>query len=117
MATEAFAEQQNSQSNWSHAIDMHKRAVIMGPNPIEKLEAQHSGQTKHGHRCTPLVVGMPVAINQNFNMAAAVVKGSYGTLREIRHFTDCEGQHCLKLCIVEIWEIMDAELKSKNQSR
>ena len=45
---------------------------------------------------------MPVAINQNFDVAAGVVNGSYGTLRRIRYFTDREGRRYLKSCIVEI---------------
>ena len=101
-AAEAFAVQHNSQLHWYHAIDTHKRAVVRDTDLIEKLEAQHSGQTKHRHRRIPLVVGMPVAINQNFDVAAGVVNGSYGTLRRIRYFTDREGRRYLKSCIVEI---------------
>jgi hypothetical protein len=45
---------------------------------------------------------MPVAVNQNFDVAAGVVNGSYGFLRRIRYFTDGEGKRYLKSCIVEI---------------
>ena len=101
-AAEAFAEQQNAQLHWYHAIDTHKRAIVKDTDLIEKLERQHSGQTKHRHRRIPLVIGMPVAINQNFDVAAGVVNGSYRTLRRIRYFTDREGRRYLKSCIVEI---------------
>jgi hypothetical protein len=30
------------------------------------------------------VIGMPVAINQNFDVAAGVVNGSHGILRRLR---------------------------------
>ena len=32
--------------------------------------------------------GMPVAVNQNFDVAAGVVNGSYGFLRNIRYVID-----------------------------
>ena len=89
---------------------MHKRDVVRDTVLIEKLEVQHSGQTKHRHRRIPLVVGMPVANNQNFNVAAGVVNGSYGTLRRIRYFTDREGRRYLTSCIVEIPGSGDVEV-------
>jgi len=101
-AAEAFAEQTGSELHWYHAIDTHRKAVVTDVALIEKLEGQHSGQTKHRLRRVPLAIGMPVAINQNFDVAAGVVNGSYGTLRRIRYFTDREGQRHLKSCIVEI---------------
>ena len=47
------------------------------------------------------MVGMPVAINQNFDVVAGVVNGSCETLRRIRYFTDGEGRRYLKSCVVE----------------
>ena len=67
-------------------IDTHKKATITDPALIKKLEVQHSGQTKHRLRRIPLVIGMPVAINQNFDVRAGVVNGGYGILRKIRYF-------------------------------
>ena len=81
------------------AWDLNKCSRI---SVIEKLEEQHSGQTKHRLRRIPLVVGMPVVINQNPDVAAGVVNGSYGFLRKIRHFKDRENRRYLKSCIVEI---------------
>jgi len=65
---------------------------VTDPALIRKLEEQHSGQMKHRLRQIPLVIGMPVAINQNFDVPAGVVNGSYGVLRKIRYFTDSDGQ-------------------------
>ena len=101
-AAQAFAEQVGKPLHWYHAIDTHKRATVTDPDLIKKLESQHSGQTKHRLRRIPLVIGMPVAINQNFDVAAGVVNGSYGFLRGIRYFTDRDGRRYLKSCIVEI---------------
>jgi len=63
---------------------------------------ESDGQTKHRLGCVPLVLGMPVAINQNFDVRAGVVNGSWGYIRDIWYSIDNEGRHCLKLCIVEI---------------
>jgi len=79
-AAEAFAEQTGSELHWYHAIDTHRKAVVTDAALIEKLEGQHSGQTKYRLRRIPLAIGMPVAVNQNFDVAAGVVNGSYGTL-------------------------------------
>jgi len=47
-------------------------------------------------------MGMPVAINQNFDVNAGVVNGSWGYLRDIHYSTDNEGCRHLRSCIVEI---------------
>jgi hypothetical protein len=101
-AAEAFAKQAGSVLHWYHAIDTHKKSRVTDTALIEKLEEQHSGQTKHRLRRIPLVIGMPVAINQNFDVAAGVVNGSHGILRDIRYFEDEDGQRFLKSCVVEI---------------
>ena len=88
--------------HWYHAVDTHRKSVVTDATLIEKLEGQHSGQTKHKLRRIPLVIGMPVAINHNFDVAAGVVNGNYGILRRIRYVTDSEGRRCLKSCVVEI---------------
>ena len=51
----------------------------------------HSGQTKHRLHQVPLVIGMPVAINQNFDVAEGIMNGSRGILRNIRYTTDKDG--------------------------
>jgi len=101
-AAEAFAEQAGTQLHWYYPIDTHRKAVITDEALIEKLESQHSGQTKHRLRRIPLAIGMPVAVNQNFDVAAGVVNGSYGILRRIRYFTGKDGKRYLKSCVVEI---------------
>ena len=101
-ATEAFAKATGGELHWYHAIDTHKKNLITDPALIESLEAQHSGQTKHRLRRVPLVIGMPVAVNQNFDVRGGVVNGSWGFLRAVRFSTDGEGRRHLKSCVVEI---------------
>jgi len=76
--------------------------VITDASLIESLESQHSGQTKHRLRRMPLVMGMPVSVNQNFDVNAGVVNGSTGYLRAVRYSSDDEGHRCLDSCVVEI---------------
>ena len=101
-ATEAFAERTGRELIWYHAIDTHRKATITDPALIEKLESQHSGQTKHRLRRIPLVIGMPVAVNQNSDVKAGVVNGSWGYLRAARYSTDDTGNRHLNSCIVEV---------------
>ena len=91
-ATQAFAEQTRALLHWYHAIDTHRKMKIMDVVLIQKLEQQHSGQMKHRLRCIPLVIGMPVVINQNFDVAAGVVNGSTGILCRVRYFEDDKGR-------------------------
>ena len=101
-SVEAFAERMDVQLHWYHAWDTHRRKKITDTTLIQKLEEQHSGQTKHRLRKIPLIIGMPVSINQNFDVPAGVVNGSYGMLRMIRYFADEDGRRYLKSCVVEI---------------
>lgn len=101
-AAEAFAARIGKELHWYHAVDKHLKQTITDPTLIQKLEELHSGQTKHRLQRIPLVVGMPVAINQNFDVASGVVNGSHGFLRKIRYFINEEGRRCLKSCVVEI---------------
>ena len=101
-SAEAFAEQTGNELHWYHALDTHRRKPITDPPLIKKLEQQHSGQTKHRLRQIPLAIGMPVAINQNFDVAAGIVNGSHGILKKIRYFTGMDQRRYLKSCVVEI---------------
>ena len=101
-ATEAFAERMGRELHWYHAIDTHKKSVITDPALVASLEGQHSGQTKRRLRRVPLVIGMPVAVNQNFDVRAGVVNGSWGYLRAVRFSMDNQNRRHLKSCIVEI---------------
>ena len=109
-AAEAFALRKGRDLHWYHAIDSHRKVVIKDASLIEKLEGQNSGQTKHRLRTIPLVIGMPVVINQNFDVSAGVVNGSQGTLRKVRYFTDTEGRRHLRSCVVEIPNSEDVEI-------
>ena len=109
-ATQAFAARTGKDLQWYHAVDMHKRVEIKDAGLIEKLEKQHSGQTKHRLRRIPLVMGMPVSINQNFDVRAGVVNGSWGTLRAVRYETGQDGRRYLTSGVVEIRDADQVEM-------
>ncbi|EPQ50024.1 hypothetical protein GLOTRDRAFT_25196, partial [Gloeophyllum trabeum ATCC 11539] len=58
----------------------------------------------------PLVPGMPVLVNQKFDIDGGIVNGSTGVLKRIRFFMDESGRRYLKSCIVEISDSMDRPL-------
>jgi hypothetical protein len=99
---QAFAEQHGADLHWYHAVDTHQKKVIVDESLIQRLEEQNSGQTKHRLRRIPLAIGMPVAVNQNFDVAAGVVNGSHGILKRIRYYMNDQGLRILKSCVVEI---------------
>ena len=88
--------------HWYHAIGTHRKSTITDPDLIQKLEEQHSGQTKCRSKEILLVIEMPVAANQNPDVVAGIVNGSYRFLCKIRFFADTEGRRYPKSCVVEI---------------
>ncbi|KAJ7061432.1 hypothetical protein C8F01DRAFT_930684, partial [Mycena amicta] len=50
----------------------------------------------------PLVIGMPVMMTQNFDVANGVVNGSRGILRRIRYTVDTQGNRHATSCVVNI---------------
>ncbi|KAJ7715971.1 hypothetical protein B0H16DRAFT_1339417, partial [Mycena metata] len=49
----------------------------------------------------PMVIGMPVFITQNFDVAGRVVNGSLGTLKSVRYNVDVHGNRHAISCVVE----------------
>lgn len=61
----------------------------------------HSGRTAHQLGRIPLVIGMPIIISQNFDVAGGIVNGSIGTLSKICYVTDSKtDQRFLTSCVV-----------------
>ncbi|KAJ7052912.1 hypothetical protein C8F01DRAFT_932803, partial [Mycena amicta] len=50
----------------------------------------------------PLVVGMPVMVTHNFDVAAGVVNGSRGFVRSVRYETAANGRRHAVSCVVYI---------------
>ncbi|THU76711.1 hypothetical protein K435DRAFT_704145, partial [Dendrothele bispora CBS 962.96] len=50
----------------------------------------------------PLVIGMPVMITQNFDVAGGVVNGSIGTLKSIRYRLDSAGRRHAISCVMSV---------------
>ncbi|KAG1851157.1 hypothetical protein F4604DRAFT_1551189, partial [Suillus subluteus] len=48
----------------------------------------------------PLVIGMPVMIEQNFDVSAGIVNGCVGTLQSICFFTDDNGDRHATSCVI-----------------
>lgn len=111
-ATEAFAERTGRALNWYESVDMFRKSIITDSALVESLESQHSGQTKHRLRRLPLVMGMPVAINRDFDVKAGVVNGSGGFLKAVRSDTGGDGKRRLKSCVVELPGTEDVQMKA-----
>ena len=56
------------------------------------------------------MIGMPVAINQNFDVRAGVVNRSWGYLQDVRFSTNDEGKRQLTSCIVQILDSNPVEM-------
>ena len=101
-ATLAFAERTRQTVQWFDATDTYRGAKIDDPRVREYLLAQPSGKTGQRLGKLPIALGMPVIINQNFDVGGGLVNGSFGYLRDYRFQTDEDGVRTLTSCIVEI---------------
>ncbi|KAJ7056193.1 hypothetical protein C8F01DRAFT_970167, partial [Mycena amicta] len=59
----------------------------------------------------PLVIGMPVMITQNFDVAHGVVNGSRGILTRIRYTVDPAGNRHATSCVVHIPDMVGPPLE------
>ena len=98
----AFAERTRQAIQWFDAVDTYRGAEITDPDVREYLLAQPSGKTGQRLGKLPVVLGMPVIVNQNFDVEGGLVNGSFGYLRDYRFRTDENGIRTLTSCIVEI---------------
>ncbi|EMD32409.1 hypothetical protein CERSUDRAFT_37566, partial [Gelatoporia subvermispora B] len=56
--------------------------------------------TKHWSGKIPLVLGMPIMMNQNSNVEGGIINGSRGILKQIHYELNTHGEHVLTSCIV-----------------
>ena len=101
-ATLAFAERTHQTVQWFEAIDTYYGKKISDMDVREYMLAQPSGKTGQRLGKFPLVLGMPVVVNQNFDVSSGLVNGSFGYLREFRFQEDEKGVRSLKSCVVEV---------------
>ena len=104
-ATLAFAARTNQTVQWFEAIDTYRGTAVTDPVVRDYMLAQPSGKTGQRLGKFPLVLGMPVMVNQNFDVSSGLVNGSFGHLREFRCQEHENGSQSLKSCIVEIPDI------------
>lgn len=60
-----------------------------------------SGRTNYRLGKVPLVIGMPVMINQNYDVEGGIVNGTTGVLKKIRYRVGQDGLRHAISCVVE----------------
>ena len=101
-ATLAFAWRTSQRVQWYHAVDTYRGQRIEDAAIIGLLDTLPSNKTGGRIGALPLVLGMPVIITENFDVAGGVVNGSKGILRKVRYCVGDEGKRYLTSCIVEV---------------
>jgi hypothetical protein len=71
----------NQSIKWFKAIDTYHRTKVTDPDVCKYMLAQPSGKMGQRLGKFPLVIGMPVIVNQNFDISNGLVNGSFGYLR------------------------------------
>ena len=97
-----FAIETGQQLEWYYAIDKRAGKILTDPQLKTILQQLHSGQTAYRLGKIPLVKGMPVLINQNFDVEGGIVNGSTGTIESIRYIIDKNGERHLVSCTVQV---------------
>ena len=105
-----FASETGQQLEWYYSTDKRSGKILTDPQLKEILQQLHSGQTGYRLGKIPLVKGMPVLINQNFDVEGGIVNGSTGTIDSIRYTVDGDGDRHLVSCTVLIQDCTDDAL-------
>ena len=70
-------------NNWYYAVDTYHGKAIEDDVIIDLLDTLPSNKTGRHIGALPLVLGMPVVITENFNVAGGIVNGSTGILCKV----------------------------------
>ena len=105
-----FAADTGQKLEWYYSTDKRAGNTLTDPQLKETLQQLHSGQTNYRLGKIPLVKGMPVLINQNFDVEGGIVNGSTGTIESIRYRTDENGDRHLISCTVLVQDCTDDAL-------
>ena len=100
-ATMAFARRTGQQVDLYYAVDTYHGKAIEDDAITGLLDTLPSNKTGGRIRALPLVLGMPVVITENFDVAGGIVNGSTGILRQVRYRVDGDRRY-LTSCIVEL---------------
>jgi hypothetical protein len=101
-ATKTFAKRTGREIYWYHAVDTYRGNPIEDEAINNVLDTMPSNKTGGRLRVLPLVLGMPIVVTQNFDVAGGIVNGSTGFLRRVRYRVDGANRRYLTSCIVEL---------------
>jgi hypothetical protein len=101
-ATMAFARRSGQQVQWYHAVDTHHGKPIEDNAVTDLLDTLPSNKTGGRVGTLPLVLGMPVVLTENLDVAGGIVNGSTGVLRKVRYRVDADNRRYITSCIVEL---------------
>jgi hypothetical protein len=104
-ATKAFARRTGKQVHWYHAVDSYRGQPIEDEAINDLLDTLPSNKTGGRLRALPLVLGMPVMVTENFDVAGGIVNGSTGFLRKVRYHIDDNNRRYITSCIVEVSDV------------
>jgi hypothetical protein len=103
-ATIAFAKRAGQEVHWYHSVDSYRGKPIEDDAISDLLDMLPSNKTGGRLRALPLVLGMPVVITENFDVAGGIVNGSTGILRKVHYRVDDDKRY-LTYCIVEVSDV------------
>ena len=101
-ATKTFAKRTGQQIYWYHAVDTYHGNPIEDEVISDVLDTVPSNKTGGRLQVLPLVLGMPIVVTQNFDVAGGIVNGSTGFLRKVRYCVDDANRRYLTSCIIEL---------------
>jgi len=104
-ATMAFARRTGQQIHWYHAVDTYCGKPIEDQEISNLLDTLPSNKTGGRVRSLPLVLGMPVVVTENFDVAGGIVNGSAGILRKVRYRVDGADKRYITSCIVQLPDV------------
>ena len=100
-SAEAFARRTGRQLFWYYSLDTHKGNVISELDLRSHLYSLTSNTTNNRLGRIPLVIGMPVMVMTNFDVAGGVVNGRIGQLKSVDYWVDDHGFRHATSCVIE----------------
>lgn len=99
--TLAYAKHAGKPVYWHKCLDKHQGQLINRAELRNHLMDIHSSMTSQRLGKIPLVLGMPIIINQNFDVDTGIVNGCVGTLKSVHFIKGVNGEHHAISCIVK----------------
>ena len=100
-AAEVYAQRTGHALHWYYSTDTHSRHEVKEPELKDHLRALHSNLTSQRLGMIPLVIGMPVMLNTNYDVEGGIMNGCMSILKKICYTSSKDSERHTTSCVIE----------------